>query len=94
MPRRIASLKTDAQRTMNYYEYLKSPHWQQVRRQTWRRAKGQCENWFCHRQGRDVHHLTYARLGQERENDVKLLCRRCHCLAHRRWLDMIKAWRE
>ena len=69
--------------TRDYLRYLRSPEWQARRRAVWSRAKGRCER--CGAPGRDVHHLTYERVGAERLDDLRLLCRRCHCLAHRRW---------
>ena len=75
-----------------YREYLRTPHWQGLRRQVRERAEGKCEVLWCNRQGRDTHHLTYERIGNERLDDLVLLCRRCHCLAHRRWLKFFWYW--
>jgi hypothetical protein len=33
----------------------------------------------------EVHHLTYERLGQERDEDLQLLCQSCHAGAHWSW---------
>jgi hypothetical protein len=32
----------------------------------------------------DVHHLTYENVGRERDEDLIVLCRRCHAAAHSR----------
>lgn len=66
---------------VNYYEYLRSPEWQVVRRLALERAAGRCQ--VCNQPGRlDVHHRTYARLGQELLSDVTVLCRDCHSKHH------------
>ena len=31
----------------------------------------------------DVHHLTYERLGREKDEDLRVLCRACHGDEHR-----------
>ena len=30
----------------------------------------------------ELHHVTYARLGDESDDDLELLCGECHCRAH------------
>lgn len=30
----------------------------------------------------DLHHVTYARVGEEHLTDVRILCRVCHALLH------------
>ena len=63
--------------------YLRSPHWRARRSQAIGRAGGRCER--CGARGRlEVHHLTYKRLGRERDRDLRALCHRCHRLADRR----------
>lgn len=96
-----------------YREYLRSPHWQQLRQRILGRAAGRCE--WCHRfcgrnphsgtpycgfvlecdwcafyfdgdgerndcevQSLHVHHLTYERLGYERDEDLAGICESCH----------------
>lgn len=34
----------------------------------------------------EVHHLTYIRLGNEREDDLCVLCKECHMRRHKRYL--------
>lgn len=68
--------------------YLRSGTWARRKRRVWRRARGICEwsRWddACDRPGRDVHHLTYSRLYNERLGDLVLLCGLHHALAHGR----------
>ena len=66
---------------MNYQEYLQSPTWQHFKRLALERAKYKCEKCGFKDQ-LDVHHLTYANLGKEKESDLRVLCRRCHKDAH------------
>ena len=61
----------------DYLEYLNSPEWQYKRAKVIQRARGYCER--CHKNAaREVHHLTYARLGDEDMADLMALCRPCH----------------
>jgi len=61
--------------------YLKSDHWQRVRKAKLKQAGYRCEK--CGAKERlDIHHLTYARLGHERMSDLKTLCRGCHTVQH------------
>jgi hypothetical protein len=64
-----------------YEAYLKSDHWQRVRRLKFARNGARCEE--CGGRSRlEVHHLSYDRLGRERLEDLKVLCRACHASAH------------
>ena len=70
-------------RALPYAVYLRTAHWRQVRLQALKRAQYQCER--CPARGRlDVHHTTYAHLGQEQRylKDLQVLCRPCHDRAH------------
>lgn len=64
-----------------YSAYLLSPRWKLTREATLRRD-GRC----CVRCGKhehlQVHHQTYARLGDERLDDLVTLCSTCHRLEH------------
>ncbi len=61
----------------DYHAYIRSETWREKRREVIRRARGICE-----RCGRwpviNVHHLTYARLGNELPEDLLGVCSRCH----------------
>jgi hypothetical protein len=59
-------------------EYLHTTHWQLLRDEL---RTGRCSD--CGEIGRtDLHHLTYARIGRERPEDVRELCRTCHQIWH------------
>ncbi len=64
-------------RALPYAEYLLTPHWRRTRNTTLGRA-----GWTCQRCASNValqvHHLTYERLGAERETDLEVLCQSCH----------------
>jgi hypothetical protein len=67
-----------------YLEYLRSAQWRRFRARMLRITGGKCE--FCGVQaksGMNVHHVTYERLGCEREDDVLVLCPPCHDEEHR-----------
>jgi 5-methylcytosine-specific restriction endonuclease McrA len=62
---------------MAYREYLKSPRWQTKRRKRLETDGYACV--LCHStQMLEVHHLTYNRLGHERNYDLRTLCHDCH----------------
>lgn len=68
-------------KAMPYVAYLLSDHWGRVRAKAIKRAGGRCS--ICNAKGPlQVHHRTYERLGEERDNDVIALCRKCHARVH------------
>jgi hypothetical protein len=64
-----------------YQTYLASREWGLKREGVIRRSGGICER--CRRHpGRAVHHLTYARLYDERLEDLQHICGGCHDYQH------------
>lgn len=64
-----------------YELYLESPEWKTVRSRILNRANGICE--CCeHAAPTEVHHVTYARLSNELDNDLLAVCSFCHWLIH------------
>jgi hypothetical protein len=64
-----------------YLAYLQSEAWK-IRR-AWKldRAGHRCQ--ICNAKGAlHVHHRTYERVGNEREDDLTVLCGDCHALFH------------
>jgi len=78
---RITKSHPSAQARTAYLLYLQSPEWVTKRDQCLDRYDRRCA--FCY-SDRDVqcHHRTYARLYQERENDLIALCKTCHSKFH------------
>ena len=71
----------DALRRLPYWSYLKSKHWELVRRRALAVAEGRC--FYCGtNEHLDVHHLTYRRKGCELDEDLIVLCRVCHAAEH------------
>lgn len=68
--------------TQQYSEYLHSLVWRNKRRAALKAAGWRCEK--C-RSSNDleVHHLNYARLGDERPQDLRVLCAKCHDETHK-----------
>lgn len=67
----------------DYRAYLRTPHWQDVRRRYWAsKMPKRCA--VCGRTDTplDLHHRTYKRIGNERLSDLILLCRQCHEETH------------
>lgn len=42
-----------------------------------------CENDGCTNEAKEVHHLTYERIGKEGLDDLQALCRKCHERKHK-----------
>jgi hypothetical protein len=69
-----------------YVAYLRSQEWRVRRARALYLAGYKCERCGMQR-GRggwlEVHHLTYERLGHERDEDLEVLCQPCHRAADR-----------
>lgn len=67
---------------LDYYEYIKSQEWKEKAEESKARAGNRCQ--VCNRSRAEVqldaHHRTYERLGNERPEDITVLCRECHQL--------------
>lgn len=65
---------------MQYKEYLKTEDWKQKRtvKKNKRKQCGICAS----TENLDVHHLNYRDLYGVEQSDLRVLCRRCHFLAH------------
>ena len=67
----------------SYEEYGKSLHWGKLRVRKFKSTKERrCED--CRRKhiNMQVHHLTYENIGNEKMEDLKVLCPNCHAEAH------------
>jgi hypothetical protein len=62
-----------------YLPYLSSDKWADLRIKILTRDNFKCE---CGQQATQVHHLTYARLEDERDEDLVSVCRPCHLKKH------------
>lgn len=61
--------------------YLKSPHWQKLRKIVLENADYKCQ--VCgESKPLDIHHNTYGNLGHEKISDLIALCKHCHKLYH------------
>lgn len=67
----------------DYNDYIHSDKWLERRRQTLLRDGFRCQKCgsrrFLH-----VHHLTYARFGNEKLEDLQTVCKECHETIHGR----------
>lgn len=68
-------------RQEEYRRYLKTDHWKVTRAEALKRG-----HYKCHDCGSttnlQVHHLTYARRGHERQSDLVVVCDKCHKKRH------------
>jgi len=60
-----------------YHQYLASPAWREKRQRVMARAEGVCEGCGTAR-AVDVHHTTYANIGDELLWQLRAVCRACH----------------
>jgi len=68
-------------RLMTYHEYIQCPEWKAKRADVLERDGfkcQQCSSTYMH----NVHHKTYARLGNESLDDLITLCQVCHRKEH------------
>lgn len=80
---------------MDYRAYIQGhPHWQKVRHARYKFDNHKCA--ICHTDlgpnEYETHHMSYARLGNERLRDVVTLCKPCHILFHNTW-EKTKFWK-
>jgi 5-methylcytosine-specific restriction endonuclease McrA len=70
-------------RTMPYRDYLRTPEWRSRRKWKLQQAGYRCQATACGSRTRlQVHHLTYARRGEEALSDLMVLCDDCHRQVH------------
>lgn len=68
-------------RKKEYEQYLKSNEWI-TKRDKIREKRKLCE--ICKEyENLQVHHLTYENLGNEKDEDLILLCKKCHFAIHK-----------
>lgn len=66
---------------VDYYEYIESEAWKARRNLALERCGHKCQ--LCSRtDGLQVHHNSYENLGNELDEDLIVLCRRCHEAFH------------
>lgn len=66
----------------DYYRWIRSIEWRRFANEQRTRSDYHCERCGKHSLKLDVHHLHYRTLGNETPEDVQVLCRLCHRLAH------------
>ncbi len=69
---------------VRYDEYLKSDEWARKRMLARRRARQRCQVCNEGQLSLHVHHRTYENIYRERNEDLIVLCVRCHALFHDR----------
>ena len=68
-------------RQEEYRRYLKTDHWKVTRAEALKRGHYKCHD--CGSTANlQVHHLTYARRGHERQSDLVVVCDKCHKKRH------------
>jgi hypothetical protein len=62
----------------SYREYLRSDHWAYFKAEFFRERESVCRRCGRDNVPLDLHHVSYARIGNEFLDDVQPLCRKCH----------------
>lgn len=78
----VLRTRLDELRALPYREYLRTPEWRETRGTALVRADHACALDATHTDRLEVHHRTYDRLGEERDDDVVVLCHECHQRHH------------
>lgn len=65
-----------------YLAYMRSPEWRAFRDRILAERGRKCQRCGSIRGVMHVHHLTYWRLGHERDTDVEVICADCHAKNH------------
>lgn len=68
-----------------YQDYINSRAWEVMRARVIARDGGVCRKCGCRGHSKaplQVHHMTYARFGNERDEDLITLCKTCHKAVH------------
>jgi hypothetical protein len=68
---------------MPYKEYLNTAHWERMRGEAMKRAGYRCQ--VCNSKDCELHthHRTYEHLGNEKQEDLIVLCEPCHTTFHK-----------
>lgn len=69
-------------RRMPYKSYLRTPHWQRVKRAAYGKLGRVCHACGYANKEIHVHHLSYKNRGREDMEDLMLLCKDCHEMVH------------
>jgi hypothetical protein len=78
-PKKVsASAKPTVDWMAAYRDHLKSANWKKLRKAKLAEAHGLCQRCGSGSGRREVHHKSYERLGNERLDDLIVLCPECH----------------
>jgi len=73
-------------KNMPYKEYLQTEHWREKRKSALYRANNKCQ--LCgNKENLHVHHNTYDNRGQEKDEDLVVLCEICHARHHGKLIE-------
>ena len=85
-----------ARKRLFYQRHLRSHRWRMLKQEKMRLNGGdRCEARRCPHGNCDLHHMSYERIGNERQEDVVLLCRihhmKCHRIAQKKGVSLRQA---
>ena len=79
--------RLDQLKRIPFSEYRKTREWQAKRTERLSRAGYRCQACGTRDARLHVHHKTYENYGDERPQDLVVLCESCHGRFHRRFQD-------
>jgi 5-methylcytosine-specific restriction endonuclease McrA len=80
----------DKLKHMPYKDYLETEHWKITRKKALKRANYKCQ--LCSsNEELNVHHNTYENRGNEKDEDLIVLCHHCHSKFHDKLDDKIES---
>ena len=72
------------EKKLSYQEYINSDEWKKKASEAKKRANWRCQ--ICNKHQSKIplhtHHRTYENLGNEKPEDLTVLCEDCHALFH------------
>ena len=76
------SLRLKELKEMPYKDYLNTSEWKAKRKKALKSADYKCQ--LCHADNVElnVHHNNYERRGEEKSDDLIVLCKKCHAKHH------------
>lgn len=82
--------RTQSKWRERYQAYIHSLEWYDFRDRVLAERSRRCERCDSIRGVLHVHHLTYWRLGHERDTDVQVICADCHAKIHPRHRNLLQ----
>ena len=71
-----------------YKQYISSKKWKEKKEEVFKLRGKECEQ-FGYKHRIHVHHLSYENLGDEKMEDLQILCYQCHMSKHEKFFEKL-----